>query len=399
MKTKLAILTMAGLLATPAIADIQINGFANLIGGMTLDDDESVYGYDSDFNFDPASVFGLQVRGDVSDKLSATAQLVGRGSEDYDADFEWAYMTYVLNNNFNISAGRLRMPLFKYSASLDIGYSYHWLTPPDAIYGIDFNNIDGVRVDYMNYSGDWEYGAQLTMGRVETDTTISGTPAALELKNVVAVSFEATRDWFSARTLLARGTTSAVNEDFDTFVEGMSAFGAAIPNATAAAEGFSVNDDTGTFFEVAVDIDKYDWFVGAEFTQTEVDGSVIADNKAWYVTAGMRFGKFTPHITYEVEEADNGTQLGLVAALPSTIATGNENFDAAWNGSEDSLGIYQTAAGIAALQELDVSAVTVGLRYDVEPGFALKTDVTWYSDDLNDLNDATLLKVGVNYTF
>ena len=50
---------MAGLLATPALADIQINGFANLIGGMTLDDDESVYDYDSDFNFDPASVFGL----------------------------------------------------------------------------------------------------------------------------------------------------------------------------------------------------------------------------------------------------------------------------------------------------------------------------------------------------
>ena len=401
MKTKLAILSMAGLLATPAMAEIQINGFANLIAGMTLDDDESVYGYDSDFNFDPASVFGLQVRGDVSDKLSATAQLVGRGSEDYDADFEWAYMTYMLNNNVNISAGRLRMPLFKYSASLDIGYSYHWLTPPDSIYGIDFNNIDGIRVDYMNYSGDWEYGAQLTMGRVETDTTISGTPAALELKNVVAVSFEATRDWFSARTLLARGKTSAANAEFDGFVDGISAFGAAIPNASEVAEGFSVNDDTGTFFEVAVDIDKYDWFVGAEFTQTEVDGSIIADNKAWYVTAGMRFGKFTPHITYEVEEADNGTQLGLVAALPSTIATGSEGLDTAWNGddTQENPGIYQTAAGIAAQQELDVSAVTVGLRYDVEPGFALKTDVTWYSDDLNDLNDATLLKVGVNYTF
>ena len=393
MKTKLAILSMAGLLATPAMAEIQINGFANLIAGMTLDDDESVYGYDSDFNFDPASVFGLQVRGDVSDKLSATAQLVGRGSEDYDADFEWAYMTYMLNNNVNISAGRLRMPLFKYSASLDIGYSYHWLTPPDSIYGIDFNNIDGVRVDYMNYSGDWEYGAQLTMGRVETDTTISGTPAALVLKNVVAVSFEATRDWFSARTLLASAKTSAANAEFDGFVDGISAFGAAIPNASEVAEGFSVNDDTGTFFEVAVDIDKYDWFVGAEFTQTEVDGSIIADNKAWYVTAGMRFGKFTPHITYEVEEADNGTQLGLVASLPPQIATGDAVTDATWSA------IYQGAAGIAAQQELDVSAVTVGLRYDVEPGFALKTDVTWYSDDLNDLNDATLLKVGVNYTF
>ncbi|WP_076026010.1 topoisomerase IV [Alteromonas abrolhosensis] len=382
MKTKLAILSMAGLLATPALADIQINGFANLIGGMTLDDDESVYDYDSDFNFDPASVFGLQVRGDVSDKLSATAQLVGRGSEDYDADFEWAYMTYALNNNINISAGRLRMPLFKY-----------WLTPPDAVYGIDFNNIDGVRVDYMNYSGDWEYGAQLTVGRVEADTTISGTPAALELENVVAVSFEATRDWFSARTLLARGKTSAANADFDNFLAGMAQFGPIIPTAASVADDFSVNEDTGTFFEVAVDIDKYDWFVGAEFTQTEVDGSVIADNKAWYVTAGMRFGKFTPHITYEVEEADNATQLGLVASLPSSISTGDAVTDGTW------AAIYQGAAGIAAQQKLDVSAVTVGLRYDVEPGFALKTDVTWYSDDLNDLNDATLLKVGVNYTF
>jgi hypothetical protein len=393
MKTKLALLSIASVMSAPSFADVQINGFANLIGGMTLDDNESVYDYDSDFNFDPASVFGLQVRGEVSEKLSATAQLVGRGRDDYSADFEWAYMTYALNNTTNISAGRLRMPLFKYSASLDVGYSYHWLTPPDSVYGIDFNNIDGVRIDYSNYSGDWEYGAQFTTGRVQADTTISGTPAALELENVVALSFEVTRDWFSARTLVARGKTSAANVEFDTFIDGVAAFGAFIPSASTAAAGFSVDEDTGTFFEVAVDIDKYDWFVGAEYTQTEVDGSVIADNKAWYVTAGMRFGKFTPHITYEREEADNSAQLGLVAALPSTIATGDAVTDATW------AGVYQIASGIAAQQDLDVDAVTAGLRYDVEPGFALKADVTWYADQLNDANDATLLRVGLNYTF
>jgi hypothetical protein len=393
MKTKLALLSIASVMSASSFADVQINGFANLIGGMTLDDNESVYDYDSDFNFDPASVFGLQVRGELSDKLSATAQLVGRGRDDYSADFEWAYMTYALSNTTSISAGRLRMPLFKYSASLDVGYSYHWLTPPDSVYGIDFNNIDGVRIDYSNYSGDWEYGAQFTTGRVQADTTISGTPAALELENVVAVSFEVTRDWFSARTLVARGKTSAANEEFDTFIDGVAAFGAFIPSASTAAAGFSVDEDTGTFFEVAVDIDKYDWFVGAEYTQTEVDGSVIADNKAWYVTAGMRFGKFTPHITYEREEGDNAAQLGLVGALPPTIATGDAVTDATW------AGVYQIASGIAAQQALDVDAVTAGLRYDVEPGFALKADVTWYADQLNDANDATLLRVGLNYTF
>jgi hypothetical protein len=393
MKTKIAILSMAGLVAAPAFADVQINGFANLIGGMTLDSDETVYDYDDDFNFDPASVFGLQVRGEVSDKLSATAQIVGRGRDDYDADFEWAYMTYALNNTTSISAGRIRMPLFKYSASLDVGYAYHWITPPDAVYGIDFNNIDGVRVDYSNYSGDWEYGVQFTAGRTETDTTISGTPAALELENVVALSFEATRDWFSVRSLLARGKVSASNADFDGFVGALGQFGAVVAPALNTAEGFSVNEDTGTFFEVALDIDKYDWFVGAEFTQTEVDDSIIADNKAYYITAGLRLGKFTPHITYEVEEADNASQLGLVGAMPSAIATGDAVTDATYSA------LYQSAAGIAATQELEVSAVTAGLRYDVEPGFALKVDVTWYSDDINDTNDATLLRVGANYTF
>ena len=107
----------------------------------------------------------------------------------------------------------------------------------------------------------------------------------------------------------------------------------------------------------------------------------------------MRFGKFTPHITYEVEEADNGDQVALVAGLPSMIDTGDAVTDATWSA------IYQAATGIAADQAQDTSAVTLGLRYDVEPGFALKAGVTWYSDDLIDANDATLLRVGANYTF
>lgn len=393
MKTTLAFISIAGLFTLPAMADVQINGFANLIGGMTLDDDESLYGYDSDLDFDPASVFGLQVRGEVSDKLSATAQLVGRGSEDYDASFEWAYMTYTVSNNTSISAGRLRLPLFKYSSSLDVGYSYHWLTPPEAVYGVDFNNIDGVRIDYQNYSGDWEYGLQFTTGRVEEETTIGGSPADLEIKNVISLSFEATRDWFSARTLVGTGKVTAVNEDFDGLISGLSQFAAVIPSAATAASNLNVNDDTGTFFELALDIDKYDWFLGAEYTRVEVDQSIIATNDAWYVTAGMRFGKFTPHITYETEEAEIDDRQDYIAGLPSMIQTGDAVTDATWST------LYQASVAVVGQQRNDVSAVTVGLRYDVELGFALKGGVTWYTDEINDQNDATLLRVGLNYTF
>lgn len=230
MKTKLALLSVASLLAMPAVADIKINGFANLIGGMTLDDDEVLYGYDSDFNFDPASVFGLQVRGDVSEKLSATAQLVGRGSDDYDASFEWAYMTYALSNNSSISAGRIRMPLFKYSASLDVGYSYHWITPPDSVYGVPFDNMDGVRYDYTNYYGDWEYSVQVFGGRAES--------GPIEAEKLVGLTFEATLDWFNIRSIYSHTEYSAPNEDLIALTNAFNQFSSVVPAVTALSNNF-----------------------------------------------------------------------------------------------------------------------------------------------------------------
>ena len=392
MKQTFIALMVAGA-AMPAIADTQINGFANFIGGMTFEDDESLYGYDSDFGFKPASVFGLQVRGEISDKLSATAQLVGRGSEDYSADFEWAYMTYSVSPNTSISAGRLRIPLFKYSSSLDVGYAYHWLTPPQSVYNVDYNNIDGVRVDYQNYYGEWEYSTQLTAGRTETDTVIAGAPASLELNNVMSISIGVARDWFSARALYGMSSVSAQNDDYDVFLDGLNQYGQVIIPALATASNLNINDDSGRFIELALDVDKYDWFIGAEFTRVDVDESVIASADAWYVTAGMRFGKFTPHITYEQDEADNSDQIGYLAGLPGSIATGNATLDAGWSQ------LYQTAQGIVAMQKVETSAVTAGLRYDVQPGLALKVGVTWFEDELNANNDATLLRLGVNYTF
>ncbi|WP_334019067.1 topoisomerase IV [Alteromonas sp. S015] len=385
MKTKLIMLSLAGLFASPTFADIQINGFANLIGGITLDDDEAVYGYDSDFSFDPASVFGLQVRGEVSDKLSATAQIVGRGSDDYDASFEWAYMTYALSSNSSISAGRIRLPLFKYSASLDVGYSYHWLTPPDSVYGVLINNMDGVRYDYSNYHGDWEYGVQVFGGHSQSDT--------LEADKLVGVSFEAARDWFSVRSIYARTKFTSENESLATLTDAISNFAGVVPSVNTLSNSFLLNEDSTGFFELALAVDKYDWFIGAEYTHIDIDDSPFAGDDAWYVTAGMRFGKFTPHITYEHKESDANDVLDHLNGIPTSISTGDAATDATW------ATLYQTFVGIAASQEEDRSAVTAGLRYDVEPGFAVKSEVTWYTDEVNDSNDATLLRVGVNYTF
>jgi|TARA_R110002167_G_scaffold101513_2_gene264333 hypothetical protein len=84
----------------------------------------------------------------IADSLGSTitGQLVARGENDFDAKFEWAYISYQVSDNLSVSAGRLRQPFFKYSASQDVGYSYHWIAPPLAVHDVGVSNIDGVKL-------------------------------------------------------------------------------------------------------------------------------------------------------------------------------------------------------------------------------------------------------------
>ena len=127
-KSVLALAT-AGLFTFPAYADLTINGFASIKAGMTMGSDEQLYGYTDDIDFKNESLFAVQVMSDLGDKLSITAQLMGRGREDFNAEFEWAFLSYQLTDNMQINAGRLRTPFYKYSdfmVSCFFSYKYYF---------------------------------------------------------------------------------------------------------------------------------------------------------------------------------------------------------------------------------------------------------------------------------
>ena len=116
----------------------------------------------------------------------------------------WAYLTYQATDNLAISAGRLRLPLFRYSSSLDVGYSYHWIAPPESVYDVAFNNLDGIRLDYSNYAGDWEYNIQLAAGTYENENEVF----SIEGKDVLAGTVEATYDYFKVRAVYGRAKST-----------------------------------------------------------------------------------------------------------------------------------------------------------------------------------------------
>lgn len=386
MKKLLTIAALTTATTFAAQAEVRINGFANFIGGITSSDD-SVYGYDDKFSSTSESLFAIQVSGDINDKMTATGQLVARGENDYEPDFEWAYLSYQATDNTSITAGRFRLPLFRYSASKDVGYSHHWVTTPRSVYDIAFNNLDGFRVDYSNYAGDWEYNLQANLGTYETDLG----DGRLTGEDVVVLSAEAQYDWFKARLVAGRAKTTFTLEELEP------TFAAVAALSPALTARLKVEDDTGEFFGLGLEVDKFDWFVSSEITSVETKTSFAGKDIAYYVTAGMRIGAFTPSITYE---ALDGTDDGI------------QNTDITDTFPAELVSLAATNEVIQKTFMDKTSRFSLGLRYDLDTNMALKTDISWTTDHQDDIAalgvytsssaeeiDATLLRVAVNYVF
>ncbi|MFC3092791.1 topoisomerase IV [Alteromonas sediminis] len=365
---------LAMALVQPASAEVRINGFANLVGGITSSDD-SLYGFSDEIDFSEQSLFALQVSSNVSDKLTATAQLLARGNEDFDVEFEWAYLSYQVNDKVAITAGRVRTPLFRYSASLDVGYSQHWISAPNGMYNVPANNLDGIRIDYSTFQGDWEIYLQGAYGTF-SNPVFGGD---FEGKNTFVLTAEATYDWFKVRGVygVAKSTLSGI-------AEAEAALQAISTASQPLAEYLRLDDDTSTFSGVGIDIDHFTWFIGSEYTLIDIEDSFFSEQTAFYVTAGIRRGKWTPAVTYETFDSNNDIKgLSFLTPFPAPVQQA----------------LLPAVAGVQVVNMSEYDILSASVRYDLEANIALKAELTKRNDDLDSQGDATLLRFAVNYVF
>lgn len=101
------------------------------------------------------SLVGVQGIARFGDKLSATMQVVARDEPKAQASIDWAYLTYNFDSSWSVQAGRKRLPIYYYSDSNYIGYSYIWVRPPVDVYGWDIYSYDGANVMYRGTFGKW----------------------------------------------------------------------------------------------------------------------------------------------------------------------------------------------------------------------------------------------------
>ena len=311
---------------------VRFNGFMST-GYSRASNDAGYDGVTETSEIQSLTLFALQGRFEITDATSATVQLLARGEEDGRNDFEtqleWGYLTHRMDNGLRLRAGQMRMPVFMYSDSLDLGYAQPWARSPNVVYDqIRLSSYTGGDATYSYRLGNGQMRTQIFAGHSRDDLEAAGEVGEIELRNLVG----GVVSW-SDHTWTLRGVAARADTEYDFLT----------------AEGESREDFEGEFYGVGLEYDPGDFFVLSEVTRREVQGT-FSDTDSAYITGGYRIGSFTPYVT------------------------------AAWIESQDD---SERDSGVIADTDLPQSFLnekredySLGVRYDAMPGVALKADWT-----------------------
>jgi len=357
-------------------AEIRFSGFATIAGGITFDDDQSLEGYDDNFSFNPKSKFALQAVTDLGDGWGITAQLLARGSETWNIDAEWAFLSYDASDNWRLIIGRQRVPFYMYSDFLDVGYAYHWIEPPNGVYSLPFDLVDGVGSIYNSSLGSFDSTLHLTYGRNQDEVNLVGADREPDFWNLFSAAWTLNRDWLTLRASYAQTELTVPIDDFDPLVGGWRAAG--FPQV---ADDILIVDDFGYFAGVGIIIDYEDYLVVAEYTEVHPGDSVFPVQDSYYLSFGKRFDTLLVHLTYG---ADEDISKSILGGVPSGVDPGLDF-------------LIASTAGLFASQGEDSTFFTLGARWEVSDSVAFKAEFTKYDDAL--ASDASLMQFALSTVF
>jgi hypothetical protein len=378
MKSKIAVLALASsFISYAAQADINLSGFASITGGITTSSDEKLYGFNDTFDFKNGSLLAIQASSNIGEGLDITAQIVSRGENDWDTEFEWAYVSYNVNDKFRVLAGRQRAPFFMYSDFLDVSYAYPWITPPKGVYDLIFNTFDGLSGIYSSTLGEFDTTYHFIAGNNSDEIEVFDEKSSPNMDNILGGAATFNRDWLTLRAAYFNADVTIPSTGLDGLANNWNAFG-----YPTFADNTSIFEDKATFTELGFQIDYEGILVVGEYTTLKIDNTLLGEEESYYVMLGKRFDNYLVHVTYGVDEDTAAND------FTSVIPSGTP-LDALKVPTQD----------VIASQKNDSSYVTVGLRWDFHSSASLKFEYTGFNDDLNGANDAGLFRTSLVTVF
>jgi hypothetical protein len=269
---------------TPAVADVNLNGFGSLVVGRVTEGNEFLADYpktgiyDNDWSFKPDSTLGIQFSSYFTDDFSFIAQVVANSASESTIDVDWLYLNYHLTPELSAQLGRKRLPLYYYSDYFDVGYAYYWIRPPADLYTWQITNYNGISLLYEKDIGDWDSSINLYYGNEDSEDNellglLFGVPVDESWNDMLGIVGTMANDWLDVRLSYMQGL---VNRDIN---------------------GVNVIRDTEQqFLGLSINLSLANLQVLSEFNNyRRPDNKIQFDT--YMLSFGYQIGDFTPHIT------------------------------------------------------------------------------------------------------
>ncbi|CAK1696997.1 Sulfate ABC transporter permease [Vibrio crassostreae] len=283
-------------LASPAFAVIELTDNLSLSGfGSTSwaksDNDSPLIinnGFTDESCYDCDTTFGLQLDY-FYNSFKASVQVVKAPQFEWsDPQLEWAYLGYEFND-FDVSVGRLRLPLFLASEYYYVGQAYMTARPPTEVY----NSVLGITA-FNGMKVRWTHD-------VSDEASLSLSPFFgikdkndVEFNSTTNLEFETNR-LFGANLQLSgdsyRWNLSFLDSNFDQTVT------TTIPGVPTPFKTEQDNQHIQL------------WSLGAEYEFGQAifasEGQISDITSSMYASLGYHLGVFTPYIVYGAQFDDH----------------------------------------------------------------------------------------------
>jgi hypothetical protein len=332
-----------------------LNGYFTFTGGATDQRDgtfNETWTDNADFESQSRAAVQLEMR--IADDTRFVTQLLAEGPQGWNAHAEWAFLAHDLTEDITVRAGRLRIPLFLYSETLDVGYTQPWVETPTEMYGLlSFSSYEGVdaRFRFETLGADWSFQPFFGYAHLNESESVSSDSYGDEMHG-----FDLTANWDD---LTARIGYWGSRMSIPSF-----------PLADVANDiNQSVRDAAGAGIATGADAAATGAATGAAIGAASGAAPAAAGGAGIGAAAGQ--GCFGPYATYT--PACEQAYWQAYTATYTTVY--NTTYDSVYASTYDSVydSIYDPAyAGVVAatqtpnltVEDVDTQFISAGLRYD-----------------------------------
>ncbi|PTO82671.1 porin [Vibrio splendidus] len=283
-------------MASPAFANIELTDNLSLSGfGSTSwakSDNETplmiTRGFTDENCYDCDTTFGVQLDY-FYNSFKASVQVVKPPQYDWsDPQLEWAYLGYEFND-FDVSVGRLRLPLFLASEYYYVGQAYMTARPPTEVYNsvLGITAFNGIKVSWTHDVSD-EATLLLTpfigiKDKNDVDFN-STTKLEFETNRMLGANLQLSGDSY-------RWNLSFLDSNFDQIV---------ITTIPGIPTPFRTEQDNQ---HIQL------WSLGAEYELGQFvltsEGQISDFSSSMYASLGYHLGAFTPYVVYGAQFDDH----------------------------------------------------------------------------------------------